>query len=1063
MSFALDEEHFVENDFLRHLKDLGWRVYRQDAYNPELVYELVNFDEKNEPDSRVGEHFRENFSEVILEGELRNSLKRINPFLDDAQSSEVVRRLAVPGSSSFIEINREIHELLTHNTSVAENLITKEKSPTVRYIDFKNPENNSFVAISQFKVNIPGTENHIVPDIVLFVNGIPIVVVECKSPAITDPIYEAITQLMRYSERRGTKEGNQKLFYYNAFQIATSRYKAILGTVTSNYENFVEWKDPYPFSIKELSEHPSSQEIIIKGVFSKQNFLDLVYTYTIFKDDENKTLKIVAHYHQFRATKKIVEHIRKGDTPKDKGGIIWHTQGSGKSLTMMFAVRELYHHQEEFGNYKILFITDRKDLERQLTDTSKSIGFTVKVAKSIKHLQELLKTNTPELVMGMISKFQETELQEKFPLLNASPNILVMIDEAHRTEYKELGENLQDSLPNAVRIAFTGTPIDKTETTFGDYIDKYTIRQSVDDGVTVPIIYEGRAHKAEITDKEAMNRKFEDVFRFAETDEKQLIMGKYVWRAYLEDRNVIKDKAKDIINHYVEKIFVNGFKAQVVTASRLAAARYKDTLEEALKEKIEELTRQNRLGIDIESLKALKITAIISGSLNDEEELRKYTNPEKQEIEIRSFKLPFGYNEKDVSGDVGIIVVQSMLITGFDAPVEQVMYLDNVMREHNLLQAIARVNRTYKNKSAGFVVDYVGVFNHLKEALANYYEKDISEILTVVSNKEEAKDKLSKAYNDLVDFFLHIGITDFLKEPNACIDILISDKERRNEFYNLANAFNRYMDIVLPDPYANRFKEALKTASFIKETLRNTLRQGPSVKEASEKVRNIIEEYLVSKGIEPKIPETNLLDDKFLNKIKAFSTPKQRATALETTTRKYIIDHFPEDPELYERFAEKLEEILKKYKENWDEIERNLKALREEIKEGRSKERDFGLDKNKEMPFFGILLKEIYGNKRYDELGQEEIDFLVNLTKEILAQVKTDIRVVDFWESAGKQKELRAYINRKLLLLNKSDFQGINEAEGNYLKKTLQDRRASIAQSILETAYHIFGASHGRN
>ncbi|MGC8690928.1 MAG: type I restriction endonuclease subunit R [Caldisericum sp.] len=1063
MTSVLDEEHFVENDFLKKLKGLGWRVYRQDAYNPEVAYEFIGFDEESEPIAGTAETFRENFSDIILEGELRNSLKRINPFLDDSQVSEVVRRLTVPSSNSFIEINREIHELLTYNTSVSENPITKEKSPSVKYIDLKNTENNSFIAISQFKVSIQGTENHIIPDIVLFVNGIPLVVVECKSPAITDPIYEAITQLMRYSERRDVKEGNKKLFYYNLLQIATARYMAKVGTITSEYEHFVEWKDPYPYTLQDLETGHSMQDIVIQGVLSRENLLDLMHTYTIFRDTEKGTAKIVARYHQFRAVKKIIEQIKFGKTPLEKGGIIWHTQGSGKSLTMMFTVRDLYHHQEEFGDYKIVFITDRIDLERQLNDTSKSVGFTVKVARSIKHLQELLKTNTPELVMCMISKFQETELQEKFPLLNTSPKILIMIDEAHRSEYKELGANLQYSLPNAVRIAFTGTPIDKTETTFGEYIDRYTIKQSIEDGVTVPILYEGRAHIAEVKDREAMNRKFEDVFRFVGADEKKMIMGKYTWLAYLEDRNVIKDKAKDMVDHYVENIFVNGFKAQVVTASRLAAARYRDALTEALKEKIDELMKHNPLNIDIEKLRNVKITAIISGTLNDEEELRKYTNPDKQEMEIKSFKLPFGYNEKGISGDMGIIVVQSMLITGFDAPIEQVIYLDNVIQEHNLLQAIARVNRVYKNKSAGFVIDYVGVFNHLKEALANYYEKDINEIWGVVSNKEEAKDKLTKAYNDLVSFFLNIGIKDFLKETNVCIDLLLSDEERRNEFYNLTNNFNRYMDIVLPDPYALRFKEALKTAGFIKETLRNALRQGPSVREASEKVKNIVEEYLVSKGIEPKIPETNLLDNEFLNKIKAFSTAKQRATALETATRKYIIDHLAEDPELYERFAEKLEEILKKYKENWDEIDRNLKALREEIKEGRSKERDLGLDKNKEMPFFGILLKEIYGKKKYEELSEEEANFLVRLTKEILSEVKKDIKVVDFWDSAGKQKALRAKINYKLLLLNKSDFQGIKEANEDYLKKTLQDKRAFIAQHILETAYYIFGASHERN
>ncbi len=1062
MATVLDEEHYVENAFLKRLKELSWRIYRQDQYDPSIAYEILNFDDKLECTYGAGEKFRESFSDIILENEISYSIKRINPWIEDDQVGEVIRRLSIPQANSYIEINREFHELLTSNTSVSENRKTGEKSPTVRYIDFKNQEDNSFIAISQFKVNIPGTEKHVVPDIVLFVNGVPLIVVECKSPMITDPIYEAITQLMRYSERRGSREGNQKLFYYNLLQIATARYMAKVGTITSEFEHFSEWKDPYPYTHKNLETEHSMQDILIQGALSKENLLDLMYTYTIFRDTEKGTSKIIARYHQFRAVKKMVERIRTGKTTLEKGGIIWHTQGSGKSLTMMFAVRELYHNPE-FGNFKIVFITDRRDLERQLKVTSKSVGFTVNVAKSIKQLKEILKTDTPELVMGMISKFQESDLEEKFPILNESPNILMMIDEAHRSEYKELGANLQDSLPNAVRIAFTGTPIDKTKTTFGDYIDKYTIRQSVEDNVTVPIYYEGRIHKAEILDKEAMNKEFEDVFAKFMDEDKKLIMGRYTWLAYLEDEDVIRDKAKDMIDHYIRYIFINGFKAQVVTASRIAAARYKKALEDALKEKLKELDNSNPWDIDIAQLKKLRIEVIISGTENDDLELKQYTDTSTHEKIIESFKLPFEYEKNGISGDVGILVVQSMLITGFDAPIEQVMYLDNIIREHNLLQAVARVNRVYKNKSCGYIIDYVGVFNHLKEALANYYEKDINEILTVLSNKEEAKDKLAKTYKDLVNFFLNIGIKDFLRDANACINLLLSDEERRNEFYNLANTFNRYMDMVLPDPYALKFKEALKTTGFIKEALRNILRQGPSVKEASEKVRNIVEEYLVSKGIEPKIPETNLLDEKFLNKIKAFSTQKQRATALETATRKYIIDHLPEDPELYERFAEKLEEILKRYKENWEEIELQLRMLREEINEGRSKERDLGLDKNKEMPFFGILLKEIYGKKKYEELSKEEINFLVKLTKEILSEVKKDIKVVDFWDSAGKQKALRAKINYKLLLLNKSDFEGIKESIEDYLKKNLKDKRASIAQHILETAYYIFGEPHERN
>ena len=421
----------------------------------------------------------------------------------------------------------------------------------------------------------------------LFVNGLPLVVVECKSPAIADPIAEAITQLMRYSNRRGVKEGNEKLFWYNLFTIATSNQVAKYGTITAEYEHFVEWKDPYPYTLSDINSRGNitSQQVLIQGMLTRSNLLDILHTFTVFKEDpKSGVVKIVARYQQFRAVKKIIKRLEEGKTPEERGGIVWHTQGSGKSMTMMFTVREMYHHPE-FRNFKIVFITDRKNLEKQLRETSKSVGFTVHLAGSVKELQELLKTDTPDLVMGMIHKFQERELEVEFPELNKSPNILIMIDEAHRTQYKLLGANLKKALPNAIRIAYTGTPIAKTEMTFGEYIDKYSIKRAVEDGVTVEIVYEGRVHSAELSDEEAANTKFEDVFYMLDAEQKTKIMGRYTWRAYLEDEDVIRDKAKDMIDHYVTHIFPNGFKAQVVAVSRHAAIRYKKALEEALKEK----------------------------------------------------------------------------------------------------------------------------------------------------------------------------------------------------------------------------------------------------------------------------------------------------------------------------------------------------------------------------------------------------------------------------------------------------------------------------------------------
>jgi len=1039
----LDEEHQVENSFLAQLKRLGWEIYRQNKEYPEDTKEITGFNKDLEPIYGTTKRFRTTFREVILEDVLRQSIKRINPWIED-QIDYVVRRLKEPQANSLFEANREIHELLLENIPVSENRKTGEKSPSVYIIDFKNPENNSFIAISQFKVDIPGTEKHIVPDIVLFVNGLPLVVVECKSPSRADPIGEAIEQIFRYSNRRGEKEGNEKLFWYNLFSVATARYTAKYGTITSDYEHFVEWKDPYPYSLSDIDPTATtitSQQILVQGMLNKDTLIELLHTFTIFKDN----IKVVPRYQQYRAVKKIIERIKNGKTPEEKGGIVWHTQGSGKSLTMMYVVRAMFH-DEELRKYKVVFITDRKDLERQLEGVSKGVGFTVHVARSVEHLKELLRTNTPDLVMGLVHKFQERELKTQFPVLNTSPNILVMIDEAHRSQYKFLGANLRNALPNAVKLAFTGTPIEKTEKTFGDYIDKYSIRQAVEDGVTVEIVYEGRVHGAEISDEESANRKFEDVFKEISEDERRLILGK-TWKAYLEAEQVIRDKAKDMIEHYITHVFPNGLKAQVVAVSRYAAIRYKHALELALREKIKELEEKGT-NLDLETLKRLKVAVVISASPNDDPNIYKkeYTDENEHKKNIASFRLPFGAVTQDgLTGDVGILVVNNMLITGFDAPIEQVMYLDNILKDHNLLQAIARVNRVYnKNKSCGFVVDYVGVLKHLEKALAIYADEDIQEITQVVKNKSKSLDDLKSSHRLIEEFFKKHGISNWRQDIDECVDLLV-DEKTKDEFISLFRKFSRALDAVLPDPKALRYVSDLKILGYIKASARNRYRDDKlSLRDASKKIREIVEEHLLSQDIDPKVPPTPLFDDAFLEKLKA-KPIKAKAQELEYAILEHIEKHYEEDPEFYERFSDRLKRVLEEYRENWEEIFKELEKLREDMKKGREAENTFGLDPKKEMPFFGVLKMSLFGKEPIENLREEDIGLLLDLTRDVLSILGREIRTEDFWDNYNRQRRVRSYIINQVLLPK-----GVE-------RKLLKEKRSEIAQRIMELAYHIFG------
>ena len=611
-------------------------------------------------------------------------------------------------------------------------------------------------------------------------NGLPVVLIECKSPKVKDAIPEAIDQILRYSEQRDARgEGSALLFHFNQFVVATCRQEAKFGTITTHIEkHFYRWADPHPRTLNDLehgSGSPNDQQRLVAGMMDKNNLLDLIRTFTLFStDDKGQTIKIVGRYQQFRAVKLAVKRLIKGTTPKERSGIIWHTQGSGKSLTMMFMVREMYRHPQ-LANWKVVFVTDRTQIEDQLSETSQSIGFTVKTANSILQLKDLLRADTSDLVMAMIHKFREADLTSTFPQLNDSPNILVMTDEAHRSQYNLLGANLDRAIPNAAKIGYTGTPIEKTERVFGDYIDKYTIRQSIDDGVTLEIIYEGRTHNAEVSDQEGMDETFADVFSDYNLRERLAILGYGSRDAYLEAKSTIKAKAEDMVKHYLTHVFPNGYKAQIVATSREAAVRYKEYIDDALAAAIIELETSNPNGLDVAQLKKLQTDVVISGGHNDLPRLKVYSDQTKHEHSIKSFKMAFDGEDGGLTGDMGILIVNNMLITGFDAPMEQVMYLDKVITDHNLLQAIARVNRVAGDtKDKGFVVDYVGIGHHLKEAIDVYDEKEQNEIIGTFSFPEDELLNLERSRAEIMALLEAHGLTD-LTDYDAFFDVFYDE------------------------------------------------------------------------------------------------------------------------------------------------------------------------------------------------------------------------------------------------------------------------------------------------
>ncbi|MEZ8321567.1 type I restriction endonuclease subunit R, partial [Vibrio splendidus] len=638
-------------------------------------------------------------------------------------------------------------------------------------------EQNRFLAINQFRIDTPGGVGaFIILDIVLFVNGLPLVVIECKdmNSYTSDAMSEGINQLRRYAELReetieaGLKEGEQRLFWTNQLMISTYGDDCKFGSITSSEEYYFHWKtiqpDTTPYCDNMIKSH-RPQERLVQGMLHPERLLDITRSFTLFMDSGNARIKVICRYQQYRAVEKILNKMRNGQSGLDRSGVVWHTQGSGKSLTMVFLVRRL-RRDPKLKDYKVLMVNDRKDLDKQLGETAALTGEKVYRIKSGAEVKEKLAGNKSTLNMVMIHKFRETDdsntpeylakaieaandskvaesakaeyaVFESFEEVNSSKKVLILIDEAHRTqsggiEDASLSDNLFDAFPNAARIAFTGTPLiadrhrDPTWKRFGNdpnqpYIDEYKLQDAVDDGATLQILYEGRTADTAIYDKHGFDTKFEDLFKHRSDEELAAIRQKYgATSDILEAEERIKEIADDLVVHYLRNILPSGFKAQVVCSSKQAAIHYQTFIRKALTNWIETEEAKPEAKQDAQLLaqaNLLKVAVVISSDGTNEKAVFVAARKEARELNaVENFKKKFNADKPETG--VAFLIVCDMLLTGFDAPIEQVMYIDKKLKEHNLLQTIARVNRTYTNKTVGYVVDYIGLTENLKTALS---------------------------------------------------------------------------------------------------------------------------------------------------------------------------------------------------------------------------------------------------------------------------------------------------------------------------------------------------------
>jgi type I restriction enzyme R subunit len=1054
----------VEKPLLDQLAALGWKVIDQGQG-------IIPTD----PGASLRTSFREHFLPDVFRDAVTsiNLTERGKPWLTDRQIEDLRDQILRQPTHTLLEANEAVQGLFL-KAQVDVNEVTGEAEPVVSLIDFAHPERNRFHAINQFRVDTPGcVKDFIIPDIVLFVNGMPLVVIEAKvgEPNISNPLYNAFVQLQRYrndrpeTEAAGLREGEPRLFYTNLLLIRTCGDKAELGTITSGHEHFNSWKDIWPESSRAYSPplgREREQERLIQGLLAPATLLDVLRTCTVFMDTSSgRRIKVVCRYQQYRAARKIVERLRIGKTPTERSGVVWHTQGSGKSLVMVFVTRML-RASSDLNDYKVVLVNDRIDLETQLAGTARLIGGKINVIESTAALREHLGTDASDVNMVMVHKFMERDdaLPESlaralsvatgkhrplpsattFGVVNASDRILLMIDEAHRTQSSDLGENLLEAFPNATRIAFTGTPLiteqhgaKRTVKRFGDYIDTYKLMDAVHDNTTLQILYEGRTADTALKDRAGFDTSFEDLFRDRSEEELLAIKKKYgATGDILEAENRIAAVARDLVGHYVDNILPDGFKAQVVCHSKLAAVRYRTAIRVALAERIDHEKAVAQPDQDlIRRLEFLKVAVVMSADpMNEPAAFTAARKEASRWNAVENFCKSFDFDDpgKPLTG-IAFLVVCDMLLTGFDAPVEQVMYIDKKLQEHNLLQAIARVNRVADGKTRGFVVDYIGLANHLTRALSIYAEEDAQDIAEGLKNVLGELPILEERYQRLLQHFRSAGVDQiegFVKgtlatraeDVHVALSALVALKEirQRADFEVFLKKFLQSLNLILPNAAGNAYRVPAARFGYLLQMARERFKDDSlDLAGAGEKVKALVNKHLISLGIDPKIPPIELLSDDFVANVQkhAMGSPEARASEMEHAIRKHCTIHFDEDPAFYKRLSEKLEKLIKDHHDNWEALAEGYEQLRKEALEGRTGAAE-GLTKEA-TTFYDYVLQLAFDGGRVPSESQAPLKKLM-LT--IVEMLQDTIGVLDFWKKPVEVKRLRGDIDTEILVAN---------------------------------------------
>jgi type I restriction enzyme R subunit len=1018
---------------------------------------------------------RESFRDVILTARLKKALRRLNPWMTQESLESSVKFLINSESlgTSLLEINEIIYKAIVDLDFTVTQVIEGQKKPrTVKFIDFDNIDNNDFLVTNQYQVQ--GLVKEIYPDIVIFINGIPVVVIEAKSPFKEGAEFikagkkDAFDQLRRYMDIRDASisEGAERLFHTNFFTGIINKYHAYAGTITSTYDYYLEWKDPYPFKKEDIVDvENNGQNLFLQGMLEKQNLLTIMQFFILFETETDVRLKKLARHQQFRACMKALKRIKEGKNPLEKGGVIWHTQGSGKSLSMVMLAK-MIRRTPELRDTMLVIITDRIDLDKQIYATfsrvfpieytlaESNLDKILTRAETVQEMKTLLSMAQPKIICTTIQKFQcesdanpifedgvtNTQLffDKEIEVLTNKPNVIVFTDEAHRSQYSNLSMNMRKALPSAAFIGFTGTPIEKddksTYRTFGQLIDSYTISQAVEDGNTVAIVYEGRRQDLHII-KDKLDEDFNEYFKDKSADEKEAIKLKYfnkISLAEADDR--ISDIAKDMLIHYRDNSYKNGFKAQLVCVSRYACVKYYDALTEHMPEVF---------GSD-----PIEIKIIFSCDNNEDPYLVKHrTSKSEQDTILSKFKADI---EKD---KLCILIVKDMLLTGFDAKVEDVMYLDRPLKEHSLLQAIARVNRTYdktyrtiedgkevektRTKAYGRVVDYFGITRHLQEALEIFDINDVGQPM-------ENIDSLYKRMLDFKESAMRIFTGVDKKDLDALMNVL-KPENKRAEFEVAYKRFAVAVNTLMPSHVRQEDLNDLKWLSYIRAGSKarfepeNTI----DISDCGEKARELIAEHLKSNGVYQWIEPITLFDKDFKDKIN-HGSDEAIASTMEHAIRHAITVKMKDNPVLYQSLLERLQRILEETNMNWEERRKQLEEFVErEMQHG---EEDLalklGFSEKRQLAIYSTIKAEATKEKAAEAVGyyagDDENTVYKRITESVVKTIKTNW-VNGFHQNPTRVNEMEQEIHSLLLSKYYDDI-------GDY------DKITQLASKIIELA-----------